>query len=268
MRSLLPLCLLLGLLLSGCAQTANQTKYLDTAGRSGLTGTVTLKVDGQPLSGAYVNVYPSHVPNLLGPSTYISSPTGADGRYNIDVPPGQYFVVARKRASGMATGPISTGDYFSEDARLLTEIKADKQAVVDLPMLKMTAPMFFKQGGAATVTETGIAGVLVNAAGQPMPGGFAIAYTTSDIQRLPDFASSLTNEKGEFILYLPKGGEYYLAARMHAWDMPRPGELYGKYDGDIVTPIQVPQKGFVKGIRMVMKPFTGEYKEGMNKRPF
>jgi len=266
MRSLLA-CLLIGLLFA-CAPMTEKATYLDGDGRSGLTGTVSLKKDGQPLSGAYVNVYPSHVPNLLGPSTYISSPTGTDGKYSLDVPPGKYYVVARKRASGMATGPISPGDYFSEDARLLTEIKPGKLSLVDLPMLNMKAPMFFKQGGMVNVTETGIQGVLVNSEGKPMPGGFAIAYTDNDIQRLPDYASTLTNEKGEFTLYLPKGGEYYLAARMHAWDMPRPGELYGKYDGDVITPLQVPDKGFVKGIRMVMQPFTGEYREGMNKRPF
>ncbi len=266
MRYLLT-CLLLGLLVA-CAPMAEKTTYLDGNGRSGLVGKVSLKKDGQPLSGAYVNVYPSHVPNLLGPSTYISSPTGADGGYSIDVPPGEYFVVGRKRTSGMATGPITTGDYFSEDSRLKTEILAGKLTQVDLPMLKMTAPMFFKQGGEITVTEIGISGVLVDQNGNPVPGSFAIAYTNDDIQRLPDFASGLTNDKGEFILYLPKGGVYYLAARFHAWDMPRPGEPYGKYDGDMIKPITVPDKGFVKGIKIVMEPFTGEYKEGMNKRPF
>lgn len=263
------LLLMLASILFGCAPQARHSAiYLDGAGQSGITGTLTLKQDGQPVSGAYVNVYPSHVPNLLGPSTYISSPTGADGSYRLDVPPGKYYVVARKRTSGMATGPISTGDYFSEDSRQVTEIKAGKLTKVDLAMAHMTAPMFFKQGSAASVTETGITGILVDAAGKPLPGGFAIAYTNDDIQRLPDYASSLTNDQGEFTLYLPKGGEYYLAARMHAWDMPHPGELYGKYDGEVITPIKVPEKGFVKGIKMVMEPFSGAYKEGMNKRPF
>lgn len=265
MRDLI-ICLLLALL-AACAPLTEQASYVNDDGRSGLTGKVSVKKDGQPLSGAYVNVYPRQVPNLLGPSTYISSPTDSNGSYLIEVPPGKYYVVARKRTSGLATGPISTGDYFSEDARLLTEIKPGKLTKVDLPMINMVAPMFFKQGLGAAATETGITGILVDSDGNPLPGGFAIAYTNNDIQRLPDFASSLTNEKGEFTLYLPQGGEYYLAARMHAWDMPRPGELYGKYDGAVITPLQVPNKGFIKGIKIVMVPFTGVYKEGMNRRP-
>ena len=90
----------------------------------------------------------------------------------------------------------------------------------------------------------------------------------ANIKRLPDFASTLSNAKGEFTLYLPEAGEYYLAARLHAWDMPRTGEPYATYDGKVITPIAVPDKSFVKGITMALKPFAGEYKEGMNKRPF
>ncbi|HEY5672777.1 MAG TPA: hypothetical protein VIR78_03650 [Malonomonas sp.] len=260
--------LLLGALLACTPMAKNQTAYTDGAGRSGVFGKTLLQKDGQPLSGAYVNIYPSHAPNLLGPSTYISSATGADGNYSIDVPPGSYYIVARKRSSGLATGAISPGDYFSEDARKLIEIKAGKLAKVDLPLVYMGAPMFFKQGTGALATEQGVRGVLIDAAGKPQAGAFAIAYTSSDIKRLPDFASSLTNEKGEFTLYLPKAGEYYLAARLHAWDMPRTGEPYGKYDGDVITPIKVAEKEFVEGIKMVLLPFEGEYKEGMNKRPF
>jgi hypothetical protein len=248
--------------------TQPQATYIDGAGHSGVSGKTLLKDDGQPLTGAYVNIYPSHAPNLLGPSTYISSPTGEDGSYRIEVPPGSYYIVARKRASGLATGAISPGDHFSEDARMLVEIKAGKMVKVDLPMVYMGAPMFFKQGIGAVVTAQGIRGVLVDSAGKPQAGAFAIAYTNSDIKRLPDFASGLTNENGEFTLYLPAAGEYYLAARLHAWDMPRNGEPYGKYDGNVITPIKVADKTFVEGIKMVMLPFDGEYKEGMNKRPF
>ncbi len=50
--------------------------------------------------------------------------------------------------------------------------------------------------------------------------------------------------------------------------MPRTGEPYGKYDGDVITPIKVTNKKFVTGIKMALLPFEGEYKEGMNKRPF
>ena len=132
----------------------------------------------------------------------------------------------------------------------------------------MTAPMFFKQGGGITETERGISGQLLDAKGQPVVGGFAIAYRNSDIQRLPDFVSTVTNANGEYTLYLPAGGTYYVAARLHGWDMPRPGEPYGRYDGEELKPIRVPGKGFVSDITINMRPFEGTYKEGMNMRPY
>ncbi len=260
-------------LLAACATTSQPLQETSaapaaTAGPSGLSGKVSVKSTGEPLEGAYVNVYPSHAFNLLGPATYLSSPTSADGSYSIDVPPGSYYVVARKRASGLASGPLSPGDHLSEDSRKLVEINNGMRANVNLPMVKINAPMFFKQGGGIQVTERGVTGVLLDADKKPVVGGFATAYRNSDIQRLPDFVSTVTNDKGEFTLYLPAGGTYYLAARLHGWDMPRPGEAYGRYDGDELKPLRVPGKGFVDGIVINMQPFSGTYKEGMNMRPY
>ncbi len=65
------------------------------------------------MDGAFVNVYPDTISNLLGPSQFISSPTDGQGHYRIEVPPGVYYVVARKRLSGQSTGPLSPGDFYS-----------------------------------------------------------------------------------------------------------------------------------------------------------
>ena len=58
-------------------------------------------------------------------------------------------------------------------------------------------------------------------------GGFAMAYVDKEMKRLPDYASTLSDQQGRFTIYLPEGSSYYLAARIHAWDMPSPGEPYG-----------------------------------------
>lgn len=267
MRSLLPVLLLL--LVTACVPASPKTAAETAAtGQSGLTGKAFLKKDGQPLEGVYINVYQKNVPNLLGPSQYISAATDSAGHYRLDVPPGSYFVVARKRLSGMATGPLSPGDYFSEDPRMVVVIQPGQHTRVDLPMINMSAPMFFKRDLAAVTTETGVKGILVDAAGKPVPGGFAAAYTTRDVKRVPDYVSTLTGTDGTFTLYLPQGGDYYLGARIHAWDMPRPGELYGTYGQAEPEPMRVPNKSFVEGIRIIMTPFSGTYKEGKSKKPF
>ncbi len=249
-----------------CAQWTGG--YVDGQGRTGLQGQVVLKEGGAPLAGAFVNVYPDTISNLLGPSQFISSPTDAAGRYRIEVPPGTYYVVARKRLSGQPTGPLEPGDFYSEHQRIMVRVETGRFALVDLPVAVMKAPMFFKTRVVDRETATGIRGVLVDAAGKPVMGGFAMAYADPEMKRLPDFASTLSDEQGRFTIYLPAGGTYFLAARIHAWDMPSPGEPYGKYGGATATAVTVATDRFVDGIRIEMAPFTGTYQPGKSKRPF
>ena len=243
-------------------------KTIDGGGKTGMTGQIVNKADGTPVAGAYVNVYPDTLSNLLGPSQFISSPTGTDGRFSIDVPTGTFYVVARKRMSGDPSGPLSPGDLYSEHQRIITTVIDGKLSVVDLTVAPVKAPMFFKKAMSEQATSTGIRGRLIDAEGNPVPGSFAVAYTDADVKRLPDFASTLSDSEGRFVIYLPEGGDYYLGARVHAWDMPHPGELYGKYGDDTPTSVSVSKDEFVTDIKIILTPFTGEYKAGKSRRPY
>jgi len=240
------------------------TKYIDGEGHTGIIGQVYLKEGKAPIDRAYVNIYQDTISNLLGPSQFMSRPTDSEGRYAVDLPPGTYYIVARKRMTGDPTGPISTGDYYSEHQRIVTQVIEGKRSVVDLPVVAMKAPMFFKKEVVDKETKTGIRGRLLDASGKPVPGGFAMAFLDADVKRLPDYASTLTDENGEFTIYLPSGGSFYLAGRIQAWDMPLPGEPYGKLD----TPVEVKNDSFVDNIEIQLSPFTGEYKQGKSRRPY
>jgi hypothetical protein len=243
------------------------TQTIDGQGKTGISGQLRQKKDASPLAEAYVNVYPDLMSNLLGPSLYLSAPTDPEGNYRIELPPGNYYVVARKRMSGMANGPIATGDFYSGHQRTRARVTSGKWTRVDLEMVQMKAPMFFKKDLISTQTETGVRGRLIDPQGNPVPGGFAIAYTDNNLQRLPDYASTLSNQNGEFTLYLPQGGSYYLAARIHAWDMPHQGEPYGKYGGETPLELKIKDKAFAEGIEIRLTPFSGTYKEMNNQRP-
>jgi hypothetical protein len=252
---------------AGSAEAQWVGTYVDGQGKTGIRGRVVMKSDGSPLAGSYVNIYPDSISNLLGPSQFISTPTDELGFYQLEVPPGVYYVVARKRMSGQPTGPLAPGDLYSEHQRLMTKVESGKFVEIELPVAEMKAPMFFKRM-AEEQTDTGISGVLVDHAGQPVMGGFAMAYTDKEMKRLPDYASTLSDEQGRFTIYLPEGGSYYLSARIHAWDMPTPGEPYGKFGGDTPTLVSVDSGKFVKDLEIVMAPFSGAYKPGKSRRPF
>ncbi len=242
--------------------------YVDGQGKTGIKGSVLLKEEGTPLPSGYVNIYPDAISNLLGPSQFISAPTDSDGNYQLEVPEGVYYVVARKRLSGQSTGPLSPGDFYSEHQRIMTRVEAGKFVVVDLPVVIMKAPMFFKSRVVDRQTETGLRGVLIDGVGKPVMGGFAMAYTDPEMKRLPDYASTLSDELGQFTIYLPEGGTYFLSARIHAWDMPSPGEPYGKYGGETPQAVEVATDSFVENLRINMAPFAGPYQPGKSRRPF
>ncbi len=241
--------------------------YVDGQGKTGIRGRVLVKDSDSPLAGSYVNIYPDTISNLLGPSQFISTPTDEQGFYQLEVPPGVYYVVARKRMSGQATGPLAPGDYYSEHQRLVTRVEDGKFVEIDLQVVPMKAPMFFKRI-VGEQTDTGISGVLIDQAGQPVMGGFAMAYADKEMKRLPDYASTLSDERGRFTIYLPEGGSYYLAARLHAWDMPSPGEPFGRFGGDDPEVVKVSSGSFVKDVKIVMSPFSGNYVPGKSRRPF
>jgi hypothetical protein len=243
-------------------------EYVDGQGKTGISGQVFIKGSKEPLAGAYVNIYPDTISNLLGPSQFISSPTDQQGRYRLELPPGTYYVVARKRMSGQATGPLAPGDFYSEHQRIVTSVIAGKLAMVDLPVVPMKAPMFFKKEVVERETDTGVRGVLLDRSGNPVAGGFAMAYSDPEMKRLPDYASTLSDAEGRFTLYLPAGGTFYLAGRIHAWDMPQPGEPYGVLGGAAPQPVKVAKGQFLDGVRIVLEPFAGEHKEGKSRRPF
>ncbi len=275
-KTFLSFCGLLALsaIVAGCFPGANQgfserwvSEYINQGGKTGIVGKVYLQDSGSPLAGAYVNVYPDAISNLLGPSMFISLPTASDGSYSLDVPPGTYYLVARKRQSGRPMGPLSTGDFYSEHQRVVTTVIAGKLSVVDMPLVVIKAPMFFKKGVVESQTDTGIRGKLLDDSGNPVPGGFATAYVDSEMRRLPDFVSTLSDENGNFVLYLPEAGTYYLGARIRAWDMPRTGEPYGRVGGDEPQPVVVEQDLFFEWVIIKMLPFKGLYKPGQSRRP-
>jgi hypothetical protein len=231
-------------------------------GPSGIFGKVVMKDTSQAVPGAYAYVYRDFGKNFVGVSDYISRASDADGIYRMEVPPGVYGAAARKRGSGASYGPLSTGDdYDNRSGQGPVKVKAGEFTRVDFALVAMREPMFFKRNP-SDATDSGVRGRIVDEKGAPVPGAFAIAYDSADMKRLPDFASTLTNDDGRFTLYLPGEGRYWLGARIHIRDMPRPEEPYGLYEGAPDHSAGIVKGRFLEGVEIVVRPFKGNYIPG------
>ena len=264
------ICLILVPLMGYAAHPDMGQKQKKKVKPSGIWGRVVMRDSGEPVKGAYIYGYVGRIEHraaslgIIGVTDWVSHGSDKDGSYKLDLPPGDYFVVARKRQSGLNYGPLSVGDYYDHSpGRVSTRVKKGKYTEVNFVLMELTEPLFF-QGitAVARATETGIKGRLLDEEGNHIPGTYAIAYKDDDMQRLPDFASTLTDDEGNFTIFLPSGGRYWIAARFHAMKVPIQGEPFGRYEGSDDHSVNVEEGTFVEGIDITLRPFDGEPPEG------
>lgn len=226
-RKLIPLVLLLAAL-AGCSQEpAASTPGGSTM--TGVTGTVTT-----PLEGAYLYIYRKGT-DLYGPAFAVSEPTGADGKFSLSLPDGEYVAVARKRKNNEPAGPIVAGDFKSGFINL--SVHGDRIEMSIVAPVKVGDER--RLTDAAKTGKTGISGVILDADGNPVKDARVHVYDHVQMSERPKFVSEKTGPDGHYLLYLPEGGTYYLAARDKFGGPPKIGDLYGRYDQGTIEPSAV-----------------------------
>lgn len=217
--------------LGGCEEAPRGTGSApgQPGGSGGLQGHVVA-----PIEGLHLYVYKPGM-DLYGPAYAVSRATDAEGRYHLDLPDGDYVVVARKRSGGEATGPVLAGDHRSE----FIQVSISGGTVI----LDISAPV--KIGDQRNFTgdliesRTGISGRVLNSDGQPVADARVHVYDHVQMSERPKFVSEKTGPDGYYHVPLPAGGTYYLAARDKFGGPPKLGDLYGRYDRGTIEPSAV-----------------------------
>lgn len=198
-----------------------------------------------PLEGATLYIYKPGM-DLYGPAFALSRATGPDGSFDLQLPDGEYIAVARKRASGDANGPVLAGDHKSEMLQLTVRGETAEMTLL-APAKEGDERRLTEQ---ATVTDTGISGTITNADGKPVEGARVHVYDHVQMSERPKFVSEKTGPDGRYLIYLPRGGTYYLAARDKFGGPPKLGDLYGRYDQGTIEPsaVVVRAKEILQGV--------------------
>lgn len=245
--------LVLALALAGCAHPgAPEPAKAPPTPTQGVRGVLTHA--GAPLAGAVVFAYRRESANLLGPADFASAPSGRDGAYAIDLVEGSYWLVARKRVSGSDSGPLVPGDLQKIFPHNPVRVAVGALTPVDLELDEMRELMFSRTATRGP-TAAGIKGRILDDAGRPVSWVFAIAYTSPEMRRVPDFTSAMTAADGRYVIYLPQGGRYWVGARKHIRERPEAGEPFGLYAGSPDHSVVVGETGFTEGIDIVLTGF-------------
>ncbi len=158
-----------------------------------------------------------------------------DGKFNVQLPEGNYYVIAIKK-SEKELGPPETGDQFfyfmDSKGPMIVEIK--KGAKIDLGTKQSIPVTFVSQMEGITV----IKGVILDEEGKPLSEVFVGAYDKPVMLGRPNYISYKSDKKGRYELRLPEGGSYYLVARSRLGGPPVKGEFYGRV-GDEKNPVSI-----------------------------
>lgn len=248
----LVLSVLMMALLSACATATGS--YYGMPSPGGVEGRLTDDAGG-PVPGAVVYFYTGNDRSFRGPADFMAEPADDDGGYVTELPPGRYWAVARKRATGNVGGNLEKGDLQSRDVHGPVEVAGGGYVKLDLELSPMTGNMLFSAFSGKAALQ-GIRGVVRERDGTPRHKAYAFAYRDRKMAGKPDYVSEWTREDGGYVIYIPEPGTYYVGARTGYMGVPRPDEPYGRYSGSPDHSVVVVDGGFVEGVDVTLSRFS------------
>jgi len=241
---------LCGILVFGCAQT--KSAGMKEPVNSGIRGQIIVANEGAA-AGAFVYAYDSPYNDMRVPTKLISPPAAQDGSYQLDLAPGTYYIVARRRVSGDPRGYLVKGDYEGKYMTNPVVVEPGSYKEVNISISKLEGA-FLMAPYLPEKTETGISGTVKDENGTPVRGAYVMVYTDSEMIGLPQHLSRPTDADGGYTVPLPPG-TYYVAARLKYGGLPRKGEPYGTYDQNKQHMVEIGEKELMTGVDVTLKPF-------------
>lgn len=213
--------------------------------RSGLQGRISYQ--GEPLEQSYLYVYRDYNKNFKGPAYFIQPV--AKGGFRLSLPPGEYYLLARKRARGGQFGPVEIDDHFNYYYGNPLRIEKNLVQQIELETIKRLAMLEEEE-----IAFQGLTGQIVGSDGKGVAGLRVFAYRQLEMNGMPDFFSPVSDDQGFFRLPIPEFGSYNLLARKSFGGPAGGGELYGKYHGNSEHRVELNSAQPVQEIRIDVAP--------------
>ncbi len=164
-----------------------------------------LDINGKAVKGSEIFLYST--PDTRRPADFISPKTGNDGWFNVILPAGQYWAVARLR-HGEKYGPLLISDKHSgEPLEVLIEPNEVFEQVFTVVNIREAARLVKKTRS----DFIKISGKIVGKTGAPLKDMYIFANRGMELKEIPDYISSWTEDEGYYTLHLPEG-RYFLGS--------------------------------------------------------
>jgi len=204
---------------------------------NGLEGRVT--VDGQIVTGGVVFAYLTYADVLAFKPFASSGVTADDGSYTMELPPGKYFVVAKKRAAGPDDGPLAVGDALSYNGSNPITVDPGGYVHVGFSLSRKAEEIAYRDG---SDPATGSIEGIIEYQGQPLElAGLRLFLDGADLFRGQGYATAPpTGKSGAFRIDLLPESAFYLVVRKRAKGTGAGPVAEGDYFGYFVeNPVQV-----------------------------
>jgi len=200
-------------------------------GSTGIKGEISYL--DQPLERVYLYVYKSADDAFKGPG-YTILPV-EKGNFRLRLPPGDYYLLVRKRAKGGRFGPIEIGDYFNYYYGNPVQIRSGELREVRIEAITRLSML---EGDDGTPVQE-VRGTLRTPDGKPATGVRVFAYRDAKMTGTPAYFSPPADAQGRYVLPLELPGTYYLVARESFGGPAAQGEYYGRFGGPEGKPLKV-----------------------------
>ena len=195
---------------------------VEQGGSSGIEGEITFQ--DELLERCYLYVYTDPERGFKGPG-YVIAPV-EKGRFRLRLPPGEYWILARKRAAGGRFGPIEIGDYFN--FYYGNPVRVGEGEMHSVHIETITRLDMLEKGDAPF---RGVSGRILDSEGRPVSGVRVFAYQDQAMTGTPAAMSAPSGEDGLYRLPLSAQGPWYFLARESLGGPAGPDELQGRYQG-------------------------------------
>lgn len=189
----------------------------------------------------------------------ISENLDEEGRFNVEIPEGRYWIGAIKRLSGDRLGPRQVGDYIFrslDEEGKLKEYCVEAGKILDIGTFSEAFPLAEKDFVKIPIT-TGIEGRIVDMGRVPVEDAVVVAFVEPIVGVKPLFVSHKTGKDGKYILPLTEGTYYLRVRNSFAAGPPQPGQIVGYYGDGTPEPLSVKEGQIIKGIDLQVIVFLG-----------